>query len=34
MASEVLPDAAVRSAAEFRTLDGVARWVGAALRRD
>jgi [acyl-carrier-protein] S-malonyltransferase len=33
MASEALPGAAVRSVVEFRTLDGVARWVGAALRR-
>jgi [acyl-carrier-protein] S-malonyltransferase len=33
MAAEALPAAQVRSAAEFRSLDGVARWVEAALRR-
>jgi [acyl-carrier-protein] S-malonyltransferase len=33
MASEAVPGAAVRSVADFRSLDGVARWVEAALRR-
>lgn len=33
MAAEALPDVAVRSAAEFRSLAGVARWVESALQR-
>lgn len=33
MVADALPDAAVRSAAEFRSLAGVARWVEASLRR-
>jgi [acyl-carrier-protein] S-malonyltransferase len=33
MAAEALPGAAVRAVADFRTLEGVARWAEAALRR-
>jgi hypothetical protein len=33
MASEAVPGAAARSVADFRTLEGVASWVEAALRR-